>query len=276
MSTSKSKNIIIIALLILNIILLATVIFDRTETKREKNAEIAALELVMEQRGISISDEVDFDIAAPASCSIKREEKKDDKMISKLIGSFYREDMGGNVIFYSSDIGQSILRGTGEIDLIFNEDLPGVNSDYAQSVAKYMKRNGVEISKELAEVSLLSDGASVIAPCMLDGYCVYNSKLNFTISGEKLMMINGTRIFDGEVTVRNEELIDSVSAMMLFLDIVRSDGYICSIVKGLEAGYFMNVAVSGECTLRPVWRVSTDTGVIYINAVSGKAENLPS
>ena len=88
------------------------------------------------------------------------------------------------------------------------------------------------------------------------------------------MMIDGIRAFDGRMELQEEETIDSVSAIMYFLDAVRNDGIICREICGLEAGYFMNVAVLGECTLRPVWKVITDTGDIYINALSGKHEIL--
>lgn len=276
MSTSKSKNIIIIALLLLNIFLLAILIVDKVEAKKGMDAEIAALESVMKQRGISLGEDIDFSISAPLPCTVLRDEKNDDKLIDNLINYSYREDMGGNVIFYSSGIGQAMLRGTGEISLIFNDELPDMSSDHAEEADKYMKNNGLELYSELAKVTTSSDGATAVIPCEFDGYCIYNTKLSFTVSGDKLMMIDGTRPFDGDTEFHDETVIDSVSAMMCFMDIVRSDGYICSRVLGIEAGYFMNVAVSGESTLRPVWKVETDTGDIYINAVSGKMESLPA
>lgn len=276
MSTSKSKNIIIIALVLLNVFLVAILLVDRAEARSAMEAEIEALEGVMKQRGISLGDDIDFSVGAPLPCTILRSEKNDDKLIDNLIDYNYREDMGGNVIFYSSDIGQAILRGTGEISLIFNDELPDMSSDHAAAAAKYMEKNGLKLFSNLAKVNASNDGATAILPCEFDGYCIYNSKLSFTVSGEKLMMIDGTRPFDGETSYLDEAVIDSVSAMMCFMEIVRSDGYICSRVNGIEAGYFMNVAVSGECTLRPVWKVATDTGDIYINAVSGKMESLPA
>ncbi len=275
MSTSKSKNIIIIILLLLNIILLSVYIFDRAETRQENEAEIAALERVIKQHGLTMSKDIDFDITAPDSCSIMRNQDNDDKLIEKLIGSLtYKEDRGGNVIFYSTRSGQALLRGTGEIELIYDANLPELDADHVQSVAKLMKKHGIDVNESLAELNQQSDSSTLNIPCVRDGYTVYNSKLNFTVSSNKVMMIKGTRIFDGDVTERGEELVDSVSAIMYFLDSLRSEGYVCSRITGLEAGYFMNVAVSGECTLRPVWRVSTDTGDVYINAVSGKVESL--
>ena len=276
MSSSKSKNIIIIVLLLLNAILFAIVIFDKTEAASAKEAEIDALIDVLKANAISLDDELDFDIDAPLPCSIVRNEIRDNKLMEKLIGYSYREDMGGNVIFYRSDMGEAMLHGTGVISLLFHDDQPDLSGDFAQSAAKYMSRKGIDLYPENAEANIMNDSATVNVPCAYDGNCIYNAKLSFTISDGRLIMIDGTRVFDGEITQKNVEIIDSVSAIMYFLDYVRNDGYICSSINGLEAGYFMNVAVSGESSLRPVWRISTDTGVVYINAVSGKTESLPA
>ena len=272
MNTSKIKNIIIIVLLLLNIILLSVFLFDRYESANARKAEIAALTEVMEQNNITLADELDFDCYAPPACTVYRSEQNDAKLIDNLIGSFYQEDMGGNVFFYSSEKGQAILRGTGEASLIFNEDMPEMGNDRRLSISKFMSQNGIEVYPELAE----ENGDTLVFPCVIADKCVYNSRLSFNISGDKLMMIDGFRVFDGEIEERDEQLIDSVSAIMCFLDMVRTEGYICSAVTGLDSGYFMNVAVSGVCTLRPVWRVSTDIGDVYINAVTGKAESLPT
>jgi len=61
---------------------------------------------------------------------------------------------------------------------------------------------------------------------------------------------------------------------MRFLEIVRSEGFICSRLEGLMPGYLMNVTVSGESTLTPVWHIETDTGELFINALSGKQETI--
>lgn len=276
MSTSRIKNIIIIVLLLLDLILLGVFIFDRSEAAQAAEAEIEALADVLEGRGISLDKNIDFSVSAPAPATVLRDEKNDSRLMDKLIDYSYFEDMGGNVFFYSSDVGEAMLRGTGELDLVFNEDLPAVGNDFAASLSKYMGRKGVELYAPAAEATPSNTGATVVIPCMFNDFCVYNAKLSFTVSGGHLMMIIGTRVFDGELKVQDEKCIDSVSALMHFVEIINEKGHLCRSISGLEAGYFMNVAISGECTLRPVWKISTDIGEFYINAVSGKAESLPA
>ena len=271
MSSSRIKNIIIIVLALLDIVLLAVWAADSAESASMRKAEIDALVEVLADKGIAVGDEVDLSLEAPRAVTVLRSDSNDNKLVKSLIDYSYREDMGGNVVFYSSSKGQASLRGTGEMVLIYDSDMPEFSGDVADGLARYMARKGLELSANNSQ-SANDDGNLIIIPCAYEGVCVYNSRLSFSFSGDKLIMIDGLRVFDGEAKVRDEIVMDSVSALMHFLDYTLSEGFDCSEITGLEAGYFMNVAVSGESSLRPVWEISTDSGVVYINAVSGKLE----
>lgn len=276
MSASKCKNIIIIALVLLNLILLSVLVFDRLESARAREAEIAALSEVLRQRNISLGDDVDLTTEAPEACTVIRDSEADDRLMKKLVSYDYREDLGGNVIFYSSDYAQAIMRGTGEIELIYDDNSPELGADPAESVAKLMEKKGIELYEELAVQNDASYGLLLTIPCGVDGFCVFNSGLNFSISNSRLIMVRGTRVFDGRMISSGEDLIDGITAIMYFIEHLRSDGLGCSKITDLEPGYFMNVAVSGECSLKPVWKLTTDAGEFYINAVNGRMEGLPA
>ena len=110
--------------------------------------------------------------------------------------------------------------------------------------------------------------------CLWDGIPVYNARLGFDFSGDFISMVSGTLVLNRETERSTEGVMDSVSALMRFLEIVRSEGLICSRLDALTPGYLMNVTVSGESTLTPVWHIETDTGELYINALSGKTETV--
>ena len=44
----------------------------------------------------------------------------------------------------------------------------------------------------------------------------------------------------------------------------------CVRIDSISAGYSMTVSRSGASELTPVWRIGTDTGVLLIDAESGK------
>lgn len=274
MSSSKSKNIIIITLLLLNVILLMIVLFDKSEERSSKKAETEALIQVLQHSGISIDEGLDFNIAAPSPCIIIRDLDAEKNMISHLLTNASRSDLGGNIIYYESGKGQAILRGTGEMDLVFTGDLPALGGADSKAIVRYMAKRGLSLDESSAEQDSNSSEPIVRIPCELNGYGVYNAVLNFRLAGENVLMVNGTRLFDGEPIESDETVMDCISALMSFVEIVHDEGYICSRLTGVEAGYFMSVSALGECSLSPVWRISTDTGVLYINAISGKVEPL--
>lgn len=274
MSSSKSKNIIIIILALLNAILLMVVIFDKIETWRWSNAEVEALDEVLLQSGIDIDENISFNVSAPSPSVIIRDTASEIELVSKLLGDVDVSDLGGSIYFYESAVGQAILRGTGEMDLVFTGELPDIGGTDIKALVRFMQRRGVELDADSALIKQDNYEAEIGIPCVFDSYSVYNAKLNFSLSEEKLLMINGTMVFDGQRIESDDTVMDCVSALMRFVEIVHDEGFICSRITGVEAGYFMSVSSLGECSLSPVWNISTDTGSLYINAVSGKIETL--
>ena len=106
--------------------------------------------------------------------------------------------------------------------------------------------------------------------CCFDAVPVYNAILSFTFSDACLTMLTGTRLFDNAQLASEGSGMDSVSALLRFVEIVRTEGYICSRIDSISAGYSMTVSRSGASELAPVWRIGTDTGVLLIDAGSGE------
>lgn len=269
MSSSKSKNIIIIILLVLDLILMSIAIADRAQENRSRMAEEQAIRRVLELNGILVDEGVSFDIDAPRACTVERSPQAEMELTETMIGSCSVNDLGGNILHYTSQDGQALYRGDGEIGVIFSGNRPNMNLS-GKDADKFLRRGGLRLYAR-SEQFVDSD---VIVCCALDGYCVYNAKLSFTVSNGEITMINGTRIFNGARSYSDDVVMDSVTAMMRFLEIVRDEGYICSRITTVEAGYFLSVSVSGVSTLSPVWHIKTDTGELYINAVSGKIETI--
>lgn len=269
MSSSKSKNIIIIILLLLDVFLFSIVIADKIEAARVQREQEEAICRVLAMNGIELSENISLDMSAPVPCTISRDAESELSMAGKMLGKCNVNDLGGNIIHYTSGRGQAMIRGNGELSIIFSGDRPDMEVN-AKSASKLMSRYGIELSRDGA----FAEGSDITLRCTLDGYSVYNATLTFTVAGDSLSMVNGTCVFGGERSDSSENVMDSATAMMRFLEIVRDEGFICSRIDTVEAGYFLSVSVSGISTLSPVWHISTDTGELYINAVSGKIENM--
>ena len=125
------------------------------------------------------------------------------------------------------------------------------------------------------EDSLVPGGGSgeeYTVNCAWKGGRVYNAQLTFFFTADSLMMVTGTRLFDDVEQDSGDGVMDELTAMMRFYELVIGEQWPCSRLEGLDVGYVQSVTVSDASTLTPVWHFSTDTGQLYINAVTGRGE----
>lgn len=274
METSKLKNIFILILLGLNIFLVILCFLDRDASAQADEAALQAVEEILSANGIALDRGVDLTIQAPPVYTVRRNMELEKDKLSKLLGQTSADDLGGNIIYYGSASGQASARGTGELDVLLTSGSVSRGREPVKTAEKVLGKLGMDAVTEYASVSGSAGSTTVSIPYAYEGFTVYNSRMDLTFGASELLMITGTRLFDEETSADSQQACDSYSALMYFLASVRDTGYVCSELRDMDVGYFMSVTVSGECTLTPVWRFDTDTGSIYINSLTGRAETL--
>ena len=271
MELRKLEHIIIIILALLNVFLLALVVSDAAGDRNSRRETEALLTELLEKSGIAVGPEAELIQTAPAGRTIERDMEQEAQRMYGLLGEHISEDLGGSIWFYRSDLGQIIMRGTGEMDFL-TEDEVRTRSRSPEAAAKELfRRAGVELYAEDAVPDAEND---VTLCCGWGGFPVYNAQLTFRFSGGRLGIVSGTLVFSRETAVSESPVMDSAGVLVRFVELVESEGLICSELKSLTPGYYMTVTVSGEGTLTPVCRLTTDTGDIYINAVNGRLETV--
>ena len=70
------------------------------------------------------------------------------------------------------------------------------------------------------------------------------------------------------------QVIDTATAVMRLLDVLKNSGYVCREITGVSHCYKLDASASGDGTLTPLWHFSTDIGDFYINGVTGKEETV--
>lgn len=267
------ERIVISILLIMNVFLLCVVLSDEIESKRNQKETEKSLELLLQENEIVLGEETKLVQSAPPRYILARSVQQETGKIEKLFGeSTVQEDLGGNIMFYRAESGQAVLRGNGEMDFLFSGRYFTAQGKLEKTADHILKKIG--FSAELKKDSKADGEGHLEYYCCYNGYPVYNAVLGFDFSGNALYMLSGTRMFDVMKSEESEGLMDSVSVLLRFVELVNNEGYICSRLENLRAGYIMSVAVSGESTLTPVWRIETDTGTVLINAFTGGVETL--
>ena len=112
-------------------------------------------------------------------------------------------------------------------------------------------------------------------------YFGYYTDADFREAGERWLNVNydvAYRSFDDGAPVWISKEDGHAYAMtryddLRFLELVEREGIICSRLDRLTPGYLMDVTLSGESILTPVWHIETDTVDLYLNALTGLPES---
>ncbi|MGN1002402.1 MAG: hypothetical protein ACI4PC_06485 [Oscillospiraceae bacterium] len=274
MDSSKIKNILILVLLLVNAFFLAVLIRDGAEERRSQAETAGELRTILEGVGITADQDLDFFREAPKKCTLLRDSQAEQRKVGAILGSVTAEDLGGNILYYSSASGKASLRGTGEMDMIFSGGSIGDGGKPERAAVRLLNKAGFDVDESSASVNASGENSSVTLCFAWEGYPIYNARVCLDYSGGRLQMLTGTRPFDTVSSTDAGDVMNCVSAVMRFVELVKSDGLICSRLEEVEPGYIMSVEVSGESDLTPVWKIVTDTGNIYINALTGKTETV--
>lgn len=266
MDSRKLERIILVILLLLNIFLLSVVLSDAVEARRNASETTASITALLQENGIGVADGAIRLQSAPAPCVLTRDILREGEKVKKLIGDYVPEDVGGNIFFYRGNQGQALLRGSGEFDVLLDSGAVSVRGSEERTVQRVLRSIGI--------TAVPVDGTKENEfYCCCEGQPVYNAVLQFDFSGNSLSMISGTRLFDNLTKSTENKGADSISILLRFIEIIRSEGFICSRIDSVEPGYLMSVTRSGEAELTPVWRIGTDAGALMIDAETGRLEN---
>ena len=263
------ERIVIVILLLLNLALAAVVLSDRAETRRS-NREITEYVLrVLQDNNIRAAEGAVRVQEAPKRVTLARNDQRESEIARQLLGSAEPQELGGKIMFYRTDKGQAVFRGSGDVETLYTSSAVPIRGSAVKTTLRLLRQAGIDaaLTGPVAEESPM-----VEVYCLWNDYPVYNAVLQFDYSGDSLYMITGNRVFDSMTGEEGTGLMNSTSALLRFVELVKQDGLICSRLDAVQPGYLQTVVVSGESTLSPVWRIETDIGVFLINAENGVME----
>ncbi len=275
MDKSKVKNFILLLLALVNAFLLYLVIIDAQEARRAREFREETLRAVLAERGVSLGEAVEFPESVPPLLTLLRDTSAEEKSLRRLIGGSIPQDQGGNVFFYDGADGQAKTRGTGEVEILLYAGARG--KDPLSAAKSAMQKLGLDYSEHDATMTENGQDTLVTLGCAYNGTPIQNARISFYFSGGSLQIISGSKPLDGKHAQQSaEDYPDGVTTLMSFLEYIAQSGKICSEIRDLRIVYYMYSAVSGSCTLRPIWRIGTDAGTYYFDAETLRVEQLES
>lgn len=268
MEWSKLKTVILLMLAGVNVCLLGLVGLRATQGAFYEDETRQAVVQVLERGGITFTPkEIPDDITLP-SLTLTRS-RDDEADIARLL-------LGPATQTGESDLRPSYTgeNGTAEFSMngSFTVALTGErwSCPPGQSIGQASRDCLEQIGFQAGEEQLVTQGNTTWATyCqMWEGAPVFSAQVTLTWEGSVLTRLEGSRLSGEAASDNPHTLLSTPTVLMRFLAGVSQNGYICSQILSMEDGYLASGSTR-SVQLTPVWRIATDTGDYYVDAITG-------
>ena len=275
MDKGKIKNIIILVLLTVNLFFAALMLVNGAESRSYAAAAESSLTAALKSGGITISDSELLSQKSVPACTFSRDKDRERRQVSSVLGSAEPSDLGGNIIMYYGKNGQACFRGTGDFEILMENSAVSVGTDPVKTAERLMEKFGVGLeSGANAQYAKTGGSCEVTALCSYKDRPIVNCSVSMTFSKDSLLLVTGVKPMSKITESGSVQVIDTATAVMRLLDVLKNSGYVCREITGVSHCYKLDASASGDGTLTPLWHFSTDIGDFYINGVTGKEETV--
>ncbi len=274
MDAVKVKNFIILVLVIVNLALLVVIVRDNMRGSEQRREAIEGATGILLDYGISVSKDAELGERTASIYSVVRSEEDERYAAETILGGAEMTDRGGGIVYYSGVLGEATFRSTGGVELQFYGITAPTTDDPEAMALEYAHILGVQElpGREGVKVREGESSTDVEVCCAWQGSRIVNCRLTFTFKEGKLLYISGTRPLGQTTSEQETAVIDVPTVLMRFIELTQEKGRVCSVLEQLELCYTFSPTAFGGGSLSPVWRLATDTGDFYINALTGKEE----
>ena len=267
MPKAKMKTLVLLILLACNLGLLLTVLPTRLQASRAARETMQQLEQLFARYGLQLELaqlpeqselpilEAQFDAGAQLDAA------------RALLGEplLAEQDGGSLQTVYTSQAGTCTLR-RGSLSATLTD------GPAAQDRAAFARSLLREMGLEAAELTEQADSSVTVTQALLDRP-LFSTALTLRFSGGRLTGAEGTIYpLAGTLTALPEQAtLGGADALVAFLNAREQTGWIGQAVTGARLGYrTAETAAADTLRLVPTWRIETDTGDYYVDALTGE------
>jgi len=256
MQWNKAKNLILVLLIIVNVFFIALLgyrYFD--ESRQAENTQqnfVSALEKlnVFLDENIVITEK-----RSVYELYLSRHAQTEKDFASAFIGDTEAQNQGGNIYYYFSKDNFATFRTGGNFTITVND---------GRDITKLIAENII------GEYDVLSNHNGVLHIYQLkDGIKIFNSSMRVATGNN--VEISGKWAMGEEYRTSEEKSKDYMTCLLsLAKSVYKEDTEI--VVLKVTQGYIMKAAASGSVRLVPVWEITTQNGIYYVNSISCEIE----
>ena len=273
MKVTRIKNVVIWALVVINLVFLVFYLWGITAERATRARALRDLTDLFSKNRIALTIKGFDEAGSLQEYSAKRSEPAEQKLAEALLGPATKVDEGGNIFNYYGEKGKATFRIGGEFDATLNPGAVPAGAAAAAAARKLLRDLKIETYSLTENDS--SGEERVTAVCAVAGRPVFDCRVVLTFQNGSLAAISGKLVPNLQPTATSAEMSSPATGLIVLLNEVKngSRSYIFTRIDSAEPGYDLaETSNPGEGRLQPVWRVGTDTGIYIVNAVTRKVE----
>lgn len=269
MKITHIKNVVIWALVVINIFFLASFLWQLAADHTKKTEALVNLSTLMKKNGIYIDIENIREGGELAELRISRDAAGEQKLADTLLGQTQKTEQGGIIFTYTgkSENDRAVFKNGGEFEVTFSAHVYDITVNAAATAKSLL--HAMNIETMLVEASAASGSETVTAVCSWNHEPIFNCCITFEFIDGSLARIKGKYVSDITATSNTTDMSSCATALIHLLNEKKADKISYTQIIKVEPGYNLKSLGDG---LVAVWRVETNTGVYYVDAVTGMIE----
>ncbi|MEL4105505.1 hypothetical protein AAFA46_01505 [Oscillospiraceae bacterium WX1] len=271
MKITNIKNVIIASLLILNVFFLAFCLMHLLEDGQSREDRHQTLEALVKKNGMTLDVAGLEEGGVLHTLKTSRDTAGEAAMAKALLGETTVQEQGGSVT-YSGQNGQAVFNNGGDFNVTFQTGV--VHADEGKAVImiqKLLKTLDIETSS----LEAAPDGGKVVVTAVsaYKGTPILNCRLIFTFQNGSLVSFSGKRVYTLAETEEKTDMTAASTAVTVLLNAVKTGRVTCTKILAAQPGYLLIASSAyGDATVRPIWQLTTDTGVYLYDTQTGNLE----
>lgn len=271
MQWDKVKSILLIILILVDGFLLAGLAGRYIMAEWRQRTLLEDIKIVLERYDVTCGEELSVPeqrnmIALEADRSRLMEETFARTVLTGTVERSERED--GQTIF-EGDNGTVRWRPDGTVYAAFtpkSTDMPGTGREMKKAAAELLARCGVSLAGGKLKADL--ENGTVTLTAAIAGMPVFNRSLTVAWKGEGQILLEGQWFFGVPyaTTADRERLCSAEDALLQVARGASEQGKVGRI-DSIELGYRMDAGAGARLQLLPYWRVRTDKGTVFVDAL---------
>lgn len=269
MEWSKVKNIMLLMLVVTNLILLIFVVVPLSQAEKDESDGRQSAISLLASRGITVDDRTvpDSINLSPQTITLSRDDEA--TLAANLLGENPTiQDLGGNVLQYSSSLGIVRFHSSGELTAQFEIGAHPLGDSSSQLHGSTIIES-LNMTASLTAITRDDEGFTLIYSQLWDGVLLPQYGISLYYQNDSLYQISDAQRLSGTAVVDESTSFSVATALMQFLTQIHELGDICRTITEITPAYGASTSLSGTVQLSPLWLITTDTGSYQLDLLSG-------